>query len=116
MEHNHEDMILLHENMFKNIEKTLDELVQADKARNGRYDKHLEESIEYRQKSLNHDKDIDALYKKVDKLDKGRVETRLWAIGIMITFIGAGLSLAYWLGGQFKVLDKIAEQYTFQKK
>ena len=74
----HEDMILLHQNMFQNIDRQLGELLDSEKTRNGRWDDHLKTSIEYRIKVDRHE----------DKLNE-LSQLRWWLAGAIMTIITA---------------------------
>ena len=82
--------------IFRNIEKQLNFLVDADKERNGRYDKHVTESIEYRTK-------IDRCDEQLKDIKLLHREIRLWCLGLLVTIIIASL----YLGDRFSSLNRL---------
>ncbi|MEN6414364.1 MAG: hypothetical protein ABFC84_16625 [Veillonellales bacterium] len=79
---NHEAIIGKHEEIFKNIRETLNYLKEADEKRNGKYDLHVKESIAYRGKIDQHEKDIIGI-------KDGHKEIRGWAVAILLTILGS---------------------------
>jgi len=73
-----DDIVLLHENMFKNIDRQLGELLECDKIRNVRWDEHMKTSVDYRIKVDRHE----------DKLNE-LGQLRWWLAGTIITVISA---------------------------
>jgi hypothetical protein len=97
-EHNHADLILLHEEMFKNIQKSIDMLIKVDQERNGRYDKHVNESGEYRQKLV----DVCA---EVDNIRKGHQEIRGYGITIIALILAWAASSIWWASAVNKQVE-----------
>jgi hypothetical protein len=107
----HESIVLLHENMFKNIDKQLGELIDADKLRNGRWDEHLKTSVDYRIKVDRHEDRLNELS-----------QLRWWLAGTIVTIISAIITWSVQWGATMKQievntlrLDKIESIHFFQQ-
>jgi hypothetical protein len=98
MDCNHDSIILLHEEMFRNLQKSLDALVKADQDRNCRYDNHLKEAIPYRTK-------VDQNAKDIDDIRKGHREIRGYGITIIILILGWAWASVWWASAINRQVD-----------
>jgi hypothetical protein len=90
----HENVILLHENILKNIEEKLDILMKKDNEREDRFDKHILESLVYRGRVESHDKTL---------TEMGAL--KYWLLGTIVTILGAVMiGLITW-GGLTKQIE-----------